>query len=532
MSASQAFERKRILTYRRVLVLVIVVGVIGRLVHFHLALGSDDQRWIIAAHEVMNHSNHTLDPVAYSRVLWTWALVAWGRLFGLTLESTAVLMFLLSCLTIVFVAEAARALFSSSAALLAAAVYATHPIAVMYDVQTLPDVLSVTLLSASIFFFSKFLKTDKAQSLIASALIVGLSYSAKSYFILAAMPMGVVVVFYPPQLGSRIRNSALFIIGVLIGLAANPLMSWAAGVEPYNSVAAMSGYADGLAQYTSAYEGWRATAFTLVSRLVYVQALYFAYGGAIGIVLLWASLFLVVHARGGREYIFLLGLVLVFLLFLSFMPVRLSPLIFVETQDRYLTVVLPALAIAAGQAMWTVIRSGDDAASRRALLGVALVVFAYDLAVPNDMLDRYRLLEFEGLNRALAEAPKHGIQEIVVPRYYREVIPDSFYSRGVRITFQDFGQDVANRTMDVTERSSRAFFVPRAHFRELAPKLRMGEDTQALEYGEAARLVASLTNEGLQVTRITVPDDSLRFWLDRLGIHTKGQLVAWMLFKS
>jgi len=62
-------------------------------------------------------------------------------------------MFLLSGLTIIFIAEAARAAFDARAAMLAALVYAAHPLAITFDSVTLPDGLAVCMLAAATWCF-------------------------------------------------------------------------------------------------------------------------------------------------------------------------------------------------------------------------------------------------------------------------------------------------------------------------------------------------------------------------------------------
>ena len=48
---------------------------------------------------------------------------------------------------------AAKTAFGRGAGLLAAGVYATHPLTMVYDVMVLPDVLAVTTLSAATWLF-------------------------------------------------------------------------------------------------------------------------------------------------------------------------------------------------------------------------------------------------------------------------------------------------------------------------------------------------------------------------------------------
>lgn len=105
--------------YRVWLALIVLGGLAARLLHVSVALGSDDQVWIKVAREISAHAVHTDEPVYYTRLVWTWILILWGLLGSLSLEWTAVLMFVLSGLTTVFIAEGTRTAFDTRSALLA-----------------------------------------------------------------------------------------------------------------------------------------------------------------------------------------------------------------------------------------------------------------------------------------------------------------------------------------------------------------------------------------------------------------------------
>lgn len=517
--------------YWAALLLVVLVGLGARLLHFHPYLGSDDQRWLIAASEMARGAEPSLHPVYYTRVLWSWVLIIWGEVFALTLESTAVLMFGLAALTIVSVAQCARTLFGERAALLAAIVYATHPIAVTFDTHTLPDGLAVAMLAASMLFFARYLGGGRLPWLAAAGVLAGLLYSAKSYFALVGLPMAAVLAL---PFGNRLglRHIVTLVGAVLSGVLCNGLLSVAASVDTFNVFGTLGEYAQRLSvPRPNAYEGWKAVVDTLTDRLAYLRSLYFGYGGAVGLVMLWATFLLLVKTLDGRKYVFLLLVVVSFLLFLIAMPASISPLVLVEVQDRYLMVVLPALSVAAGQALLLALNGLQTLGLRYAALGLLVCVSVFNLTVPSNLLDRYNLLEIEGLRASLDVAAHQGIEEVVVPRDFRERMPDSYFRRGVAIRFVDFEHMISPASPSPSLGSRSAVFIPRDAYRRLQDPLRTGDYNAITERGRHAALVDDLTAIGFKPSPIRVPYDTPRVWLERLGVSTRGQLVAWILIR-
>jgi hypothetical protein len=446
-----------------------------------------------------------------------------------------VLSFLLSAAIIALVAAAARVAFGPGPALIAAAVYATHPAAVIYDAQVLPDTLAIALLALSMLGFLRYLERGRPRDLALAALAVGLAYSAKSYFVIAAAPMVAVILLGGGDLRRRVRHVVLVGAAVTAGLLVHPVLSWAAGLPVTYAVSGVgvSDYVNLLnARPSGAYVGWRATADLVRDRFVPAARLYFGYGAVAGAILLWTTLFLA--ARAGRRslastYVLLLGGV--FLAFLSLTPISLRPLAFVEILPRYISVLPPILSVAAGAALWTLAGPIRDPRLRRALAATAAVVLAYNLWVPNGMLDRGYLLQMDGLRRALQAAPRLGIEEYVVPAEYEHLVPESFHAIGPRLTFADFSDPAAALRAAAAPLSATAYFVPRLALRYLEDPVRLGEHTPEFEYGQAQALVRALPPEARRV-EIRVPYDSFRVWLARAGIETKGQLVAWVVTES
>ena len=88
------------------LVTVTAVGLAARLFYFRLTIGSDDQLWILSARQLFSDRVPDLSAAYYARIVWRLVLRLWGLPFGVSLESSAVLMFLLYLLTLLAVAHA------------------------------------------------------------------------------------------------------------------------------------------------------------------------------------------------------------------------------------------------------------------------------------------------------------------------------------------------------------------------------------------------------------------------------------------
>jgi len=267
-----------------------------------------------------------------------------------------------------------------------------------------------------------------------------------------------------------------------------------------------------------------------MDRLSYVKYLFFDFGAVGGFTAMWGSMFLALEARHRVDCRMLLGGALTFFLFLSLMPAKLRPFTFIEIQERYLTVLLPFLAIGAGGAVSTVLECLKDRGLRFSALGLLVVAFCYNLLIPNDMLDRYRLLEFVGIRQVLKSAREREITELVLPESYSQYTPDSYYSYGVRLRFLKFDDDAsADKVREYLESGrSRAVFIPRMPFRRLKQLVRIGEYDSFLEAGNAGKLIELLGASGFRRENIRVPYTSFRSWLYLVGIETKGQLVGWL----
>src|SRR5262249_4330290 len=111
------------------------------------------------------------------------ALSTWP-LGGPTLGHTAVVMFLLSSAATLLVGLIARDLFGRGPSLFAAALHATWPIGVLFDVTTLADSLAVPVLLLSVWLFLGHLRGGGTTPLLLAGVAAASLASVKDYFLL------------------------------------------------------------------------------------------------------------------------------------------------------------------------------------------------------------------------------------------------------------------------------------------------------------------------------------------------------------
>ena len=125
------------------LIVITLFGILAQVFHFHLTIGSDDQKWILTAQDCGVWANpEGLHPVYYTRLGFSCLINAWGGLAGgVTLEYSAVLMFILAAASTIMVGYAARSAFGVATGSAAAITYAAHPLVILFFLVCMPDVL-------------------------------------------------------------------------------------------------------------------------------------------------------------------------------------------------------------------------------------------------------------------------------------------------------------------------------------------------------------------------------------------------------
>jgi len=522
--------------YWLLLAAITVTGLAIRLLHFSVAFGSDDQVWVNVAREISIGAVRSDEPVYYTRLLWTWLLIFWGRLGSLTLEWTAVLMFLLGGLTTVFIAQAARTAFDVRAALFAAIAYAAHPLAVTFDAVTLPDGFAVCLLSAASWHFVRYLRAHQRLPLVVSSLLIGLLFGVKNYFMLVSIPCALTILRLPLSWRERIAHIGMLAGAAGAGLVLVLLLGVVSGVDASSHVVSAGNYVNYISQglpVGDQAQGARQLIATLIERGGALAVTFYGFGALMGALTLFGFTLSVCRSRQSPAQLFLASTVLLFLLFLMFMPMRLSPLTFAQLHERYLTVVLPALAISTGAAIASVWDSLAERDQRGAAACLLVAIVAYSAWVPNGLHDRYGTLEIRAVRQALTEAPEHRTTTLLLPSHFNRLVPDSYRERGVLLRFVDFAspEDAATVLDSLAANPSAAMITFRMPYRNLREKLLTGDYNDDIGYGPYAELMREAHARNMLIEEVRVPYDSLRVWLARLGIATRGQLVAWVIRK-
>jgi hypothetical protein len=517
------------------LAMITIGGLVIRFLHFSLALGSDDQVWVTVANEVSADAAHSDEHVYYTRLLWTWLLIAWGSLGSLSLEWTAVLMFALSALTTLFIAAGTRAAFGAHAALLAAAVYAAHPIAVAYDTATLPDGLAVCMLAATFWCFLRYLQVPRRGLLIVAGLLIGLLFGVKNYFMLVSLTCAWALLASVRDWRRWIVPVGILASAAFAGVGIALLLGVASEVDSSSHVTSFGNYVRYISQVpaSGADQGLRQLLMLLVERAEGATLLFFGFGALMGTLTLFGFAHSLCESRRMPAHLFLASTAALFLLFLMFMPVRLSPLTFTQLHERYLTVLLPALAISAGAALAGAWAAFGARPLRIAAAAAFVAVIGYSAWIPGEMHDRYGRLELRGLAQVVAEAPAHGTRQLLLPAYLHRIVPTSYRGVGVQLRFVelDSSAGAASALDAVATNPSTAVVAIRAPYRYLTERLRTGDYGESTAYGDYDSLMREARARGFSIEEVRVPYDTARVWLARLGMATRGQLVGWVIRK-
>lgn len=523
------------------LIVIMLFGILVQLFHFHLTIGSDDQRWVLTAQDCGVWENSAgLHPVYYSRLGFSCLIKAWGGLAGgVTLEHSAVLMFILAAATTMMVGYAARTAFGSATGVAAATTYAAHPLVILYGVVTLPDVLAVALLTLALWLFFLYLKRPRLYFLAGAAIVAGLCFGVKGYYILISLPFGIGILLQQLPWAWRLRSLAQLVVFFAGGVCLAILIPWMLG-SPFSVTPDVSEYGQRLLDQEQPYAsgfGWIAR--IAVERLDYLRWLFLELGIVSGFLSLLALTWLTFRSLQRPEYAVLLSASVIFVVFLIGTPASLQPLIFVEMQPRYLTVLLPVLAIGAGDALAALLHALEDDSARRSAAGALLLAFASNILVPNDyndpVLHRARTQEMLGLKDALQVAQSSKITVLLLPNRYRTLVPDSYYAYGVTLAFQDNVSDTLSQKSLHPITENKGMFIPRAHFRwPLVAALRRGEYGIGLEVDTKDRgLMEHAKASGLIPMPVLVPDTVVMRWLALLGlVKREQQLAGWLYLPS
>jgi hypothetical protein len=506
--------------YAAWLVTVTAIGLAARLFYFRLTIGSDDQRWVLSARQLFSDRAPDLGTEYYARIVWRFVLRLWGLPFGVSLESSAVLMFLLYLVAIFAVAYVARVAFGREAAVVAAAVVATHPLNLLWDTTVLPDGLGVAMLAVGLALYVTYLQSDRLGALAGAGVLIGLTISVKEYFILLAFPcLGVLMLIR--RLGRRTswKPMLTFVIALVFAVGIDFTLD-AIDAHPFAHWRAQATYGDRILAYLPPplnATGIRLAAALAEERSFYVQRLFLDQVGT-GLLMLWGLLVLTIRMRSNPAALIVIATTGLLLGFLSLMPANLHPLIFTLMQERYLTVVLPFTAIAAGVGVATIVKSLNNGAERRALVIGLAMIGGLNLVVPNSNWDIGRTVEFAGIRQTLVAARSRGIAELILPSAYWRLTPDRYYTYGARLTFMRFS-DAENVRDYLQKDRTRALFLPRYGYDDWRPQ---GFD----ESRQPSRLGEALSTSAVDVDDVVASPTPFRAWLARMKLETRGELVG------
>lgn len=368
--------------------IVVVIGVFLRWFHYVGPMAGDESAWLLASQRVFGVDVAGADafhPVYYNRPLWLLALAVFPGVF----EDASLLLpwtiLMAACNTFLVVCTTRLLFEDNRAACIAGLIYAIHPISIEYDVIGLPDSLGLTVLLVSFFFAARFIRFDRRRDLILAAACSGITYGFKEYFPLLVAPYGIAlfgVAWGCPRIFSRLLLlGTAFFLAVLAVICVKKLMpdkhlDWifadystrvadkdGAGVVMHDAQSLLSNLSD---------------------RTWYLRWLIANSGLLIGpATILGITLFAFRSLRDYRARLVMTSLACI-LGFLMFCLAPSWPLVFVEMQRRYLTIVIPFVSIMCGVAIssvYSAVPAGVLRTSLRIYFVIGLIVTAM---MPND----------------------------------------------------------------------------------------------------------------------------------------------------
>jgi hypothetical protein len=214
------------------------------------------------------------------------------------------------------------------------------------------------------------------------------------------------------------------------------------------------------------------------------------------------------------------------------MPASMHPFTFVEIQTRYLVAVLVPLTVLTGA--WIGDMSRAMAQSTRPRLVGACLLFAalmYAGFVPSQWWDRYGVQQAMGIREATAQCAAAGGSELMLSNQWKTTYPLEISAPGIALAYDDFADPtIAERIVHwLRQASPRCVLLLRVPYRSLSGALQSdGADLVDRQYGLALALSHALREAGVQPSEVRVPEDTLRVWLGRVGVNTRGRLVGWL----
>ena len=409
-----------------------------------------------------------------------------------------------------------------------------------HDLYALPDILGVLMLAGVLVLFFRYAsdRFDDSRALlalVAVGYVTGLLFGVKSYFVLVGAPFVFVLLLAPAPFRGKVFKCGLLATGFVAGLATVSMMQWLDSGNPFETFHTLFSY--GLRQHglgtnvTHERQSLLQLISTVGARSYYLEVLFVTIAPSAGLVLLLGFMFGAWRTKECAFSRLLLSVAVLFVLFLHFMPSGLSPLKFVELQERYLTVILvPSAALVGGFITASIESLQGRRANTFAGIGV-LLYLVYVCWVPNGMADRYRVLEYAGKQQLIEQARTLKINELIFDASRQNLDGVAFKNADVNITHWNFASDssIENILLHLKAAPGRAVYVNRAPLYDLSEAVLLGNYKPAMGLRSAERLAAALEEGPFVRSEVRVPYDSFRLWVLRwFGISSRTVLVGWL----
>ncbi len=500
------------------LVIITVLGGFVRLFHYDLPVSFDEEMYIEAAKKLSDPATPPMPRQYNTRIGWLWTLNAWDHLWGASLCSAAALGLLCSTACIPLTALVANQVFGRSSALMAGAIVAINYLTVLHQPRIWPDGEAGVVMMISVYLFLRYMATGGRATLYSAAILGGLLFSIKEYYVLIVIAYGATIVWSDDKfilrtnIAKRFSKLCEFAVCVLIGLSVSPILHGLSSGSGSGTLtpADVANYANHMAERQGT-----GVLSIIGARFSYFRYLLFDNGVIGGFLLISGAAYLLTLARTNAKCRLISLAGLGFFVFLSLAPVRLRPLTFVEIAARYSVVFIPFLAIGAGALIVAMLaRLAADRLMWRMACSLLILGALVNLWAPNYRYSNSTLLPpvAKAVNYCIQSRGSLGFSDLVVPWYaWQPKVSESFFKNEIHILNADqppsgSSSEYGNALDLLKTHPKAAIFVP--------VSLRTDPTVRSLECGE-----------GFEAVSVFLPGSSVSIWLNALR-HSPGDTLA------
>ena len=458
-------------------------------------------------------------PVFHTRILWSWTLNVWGKVTSLTIDSCWKLMFVFSAASILLTAAIAKKVFGPLAGLISAGVIACYYLNVVTDVRIFPDGMGIAMLLCSMLLFLKYLESGTWWHLGVCGAITGLLFPIKEYYIIVAGAYLFSLCLRPRAGSSGITmQRRLSEVGVYLGLFAlgastSLILHYFNSGNPFGQFGVLD-FGDKELQYIY-FDKDLSPAGMFVDRLAYLRHLFTENGIIGGVLLFGGGLYLAANWKRREDCRVLLNAAAIFILFLSFMPAKFNPLVFIVAQSRYMLVFTPFLAVGVGGLVSAMFAKLENEKGLRSILWVTLgLCAALNLWLPNYRYgDKPSVLT--AINACVDQQDRLGFTHLILPWQMWQWAFITEYDSRRHFILADRGESKTRAEYgdfkDALQRyPGAAVFV--------SPSMMQDKSIRSLLCGAEFR-----------IEPIMLPNSSVNTWFTRLG-HPRGLTIAGYVF--